>query len=393
MKKIKQIISIILAILMLITTVPMQSFAAFDFFYPTVDKIEYAKDVKPLSYKEIIAQSKESDDGYVYNSFDAGFDVYFSDGKKLENVNYSIIGYKGVEAIAFNECINSAECTEAINQGKTTVNVDVNVSVVYRGRPTVYKTFTLERPIVKEFVKNITFVDTLPEIKEDDYNINFNFVGKKFEIEYADGTKKVAAVEETEFDFLLDGESISIYNRDSYYYDDVTGEKIYYTGITVEFMDEKIIIDKQEHICNYSSIEISDYSFNNEGKLASITYRLTHKDGNVIEKTNTIDEGVKADTFDGIIVDTIDGYDVKVNVYVSPAIFRKNSSCYITVNFGLDGWNLNGSETIYDFNEICDCRCHRSGIIYIFNQIVFKLQEIFGRETECRCGTAHSAVS
>lgn len=393
MKKFKQIFSLILAILMLVTAVPLQSFAAFDFFYPTVDKIEYAKDVKPLSYKEIFALSKESDDGYVYNSFDTGYNVYFSDGKKFENVNYSIIGHKGVEAIVLTEVINVAECTEAINQGKTTVNVDVNVSVAYRGRPTVYKTFTLERPIVKEFVKNITFVDTLPEIKEDDYNINFNFVGKKFEIEYADGTKKVAAVEETEFDFLLDGESISIYNRDSYYYDDVTGEKIYYTGITVEFMDEKIIIDKQEHICNYSSIEISDYSFNNEGKLASITYRLTHKDGNVIEKTNTIDEGVKADTFDGTIIDIIDGYDVKVNVYVSPAIFRKNSSCYITINFGLDGWNLNGSETIYDFNEICDCRCHRSGIIYIFNQIVFKLQEIFGRETECQCGTAHSAVS
>ena len=392
MKRIKQIFSLILALLMLITALPMQSFAVLDFFYPTVDKIEYAKDVKPLSYKEIISQSKESDDGYVYN-FDTGFDVYFSDGKKFENVNYSIIGHKGVEVIVFTECINVAECTEAINQGKTTVNVDVNVSVAYRGRPTVYKTFTLERPIVKEFVKNITFVDTLPEIKEDDYNINFNFVGKKFEVEYADGTKKVAAVEETEFDFTLDGESISIYNRDSYYYDDVTGEKIFYTGITVEFMDEKIIIDKQEHICNYSSIEISDYSFNNEGKLASITYRLTHKDGNVIEKTNTIDEGMKADTFDGTIVDIIDGYDVKVNVYVSPAVFRQNSYCFVKIIYGLDGWNLIDSECIYDFTEICDCRCHKSGIIYIFNQIVFKLQEIFGRETECQCGTTHSAVS
>ena len=389
MKKMKKTLSIILVTLFIISAVPVQSFAAFDFFYPTVDKIEYAKDVKPLSYKDIIAQSKESDDGYVYNSFDTGFDVYFSDGKKFENVNYSIIGYKGVEAIVFNECINVAECTEAITQGKTTVNVDVNVGVVYRGRPTVYGTFTLERPIVKEFVKNITFVDTLPEIKEDDYNINFNFVGKKFEVEYADGTKKVAAVEETEFDFLLDGESISIDNRDSYYYDDVTGEKIYYTGITVEFMDEKIIINKQEHICNYSSIEILDYSFNNEGKLASVTYCLTHKDGTIIEKTNALDEDMKTDMFGNIIVDTIDGYDVKVNVYVSPAIFRKNSSCYITINFGLDGWNLNGSETIYDFTEVCDCRCHRNGIIYIFNQIVFKIQEIFGRESECQCGTYH----
>ena len=80
MKKFKQIFSLILAILMLITAVPMQSFAAFDFFYPTVDKIEYAKDVKPLSYKEIMVQSKESDDGYVYNFFDTG---YFDSGSDL----------------------------------------------------------------------------------------------------------------------------------------------------------------------------------------------------------------------------------------------------------------------------------------------------------------------
>ena len=88
---------------------------------------------------------------------------------------------------------------------------------------------------------------------------------------------------ETEFDFLLAGESISIYNRDSYYYDDVTGEKIFYTGITVEFIDATTIINKQVHTCNYSSIELLDYSFNDDAKLVSVTYRLTYKDGNVID--------------------------------------------------------------------------------------------------------------
>ncbi len=393
MKKIKQIFSVILALLMLITAVPVQSFAAWDFFYPTVDKIEYAKDVKPLSYKKIMSQSKGSDDGYVYNSYDSNFNVYFSDGKKFESINFSI-GHKGIEAIVFTECINVAECTEVINQGKTTVNVDVNVSVVYRGRPTVYRTFTLERPIVKEFVKNITFVDTLPELPEDEYsNDNFAFVGKEFEIEYADGTKKVAAVEETEFDFLLDGKSISIDYDDSYYYDEITNEKVYYTGYTVEFVDAITILDKQIHICNYSKLELLDYSFNDNGKLSSATYRLTHNDGSVLEKTCTFNEGIGALTFDDTVIDTVDGYDVKVNLLVSPSFLRQNAYCFVTISYGFESWDLSASEHIEDFTEICDCRCHRSGIIYIFNQIVFKLQEIFGRETECQCGTTHTAVS
>ena len=40
MKKFKQTISIILAVIMLLTAVPMQSFAAFDFFYITIDELD-----------------------------------------------------------------------------------------------------------------------------------------------------------------------------------------------------------------------------------------------------------------------------------------------------------------------------------------------------------------
>ena len=392
MKKIKQTISIILAILMLITAVPMQSFAAFDFFYITIDELEYAGEVSPISYKSVVSQKTSEDDEYAFFYDNPNYDITLSDGKAFEN-KWGIVNYKSIRSISFIERINIDDCIKAYEQGKKTVNVEVEAFIQYANNKYNAQTFTLERSLVKEIVKNITFVDTLPEIKEDDYNINFNFVGKKFEIEYADGTKKVAAVEETDVDFLLDGESISISNDDKYYYDGATGEKVYYTGITVEFIDAITIINKQVHTCNYSSIELLDYSFNDDAKLVSVSYRLTYKDGNVIQKTCAFDEDSEVDTYGYTTVDTIDGYDVKVRVHISPAVFRQNSYCFVEIIYGLDGWNLINSECIYDFTEICDCRCHRSGIIYIFNQIVFKLQEIFGKETECKCGAWHEAVS
>lgn len=392
MKRFKQTLSLILAVIMLLTAVPMQSFAAFDFFYITIDELEYAGAVAPISYKSVVSQKTSEDDEYAFFYDNPNYDITLSDGKAFEN-EWGIVNYKSIRSISFIERINIDDCIKAYEQGKKTVNVEVEAFIQYVNNKYNAQTFTLERSLVKEIVKNITLVDTLPEIKENDYNINFNFVGKKFEIEYADGTKKVAAVEETDVDFLLDGESISISNDDKYYYDEVTGEKVYYTGITVEFIDATTIINKQVHTCNYSSIELLDYSFNDDAKLVSVTYRLTYKDGNVIEKTCAFDEESEVDTHGYTTVDTVDGYDVKVRVHISPAVFRQNSYCFVEIIYGLDGWNLINSECIYDFTEICDCRCHKSGIIYLFNQIVFKFQEIFGIETECKCGAYHEAVS
>ena len=65
MKKFKQIFSLILAILMLITAVPMQSFAAFDFLYPAVKSIEYAGEPHPISYKGVLSDRWSEDDEYV----------------------------------------------------------------------------------------------------------------------------------------------------------------------------------------------------------------------------------------------------------------------------------------------------------------------------------------
>ncbi len=391
MKKFKQIFSLILAVLMLITVVPLQSFAAFDFLYPTVESIEYAGEIQPISYKGVLSDKWSEDDEYVSLLDLNKYDVTLSNGKVIENTSFATSIINRISSISFSESVKIADCKKAIVQGKSTVDVQVTVFVNYINYKYNYFTFTLQRPIVEEIVKNISFVDTLPEVTEDTYyNANFDFVGKKFEIEYADGTKKTATVEETEYSFLLDGKDISVIYDDNYYIDDATQQKVYYTGYTVEFVDAVTILDKKIHECNYSALEMLDYSFNDDGKLTSIKYRLTHNDGSKIEKTCSFDP-LGAD--EKIVIDTVDGYDIVADLYVSPSFFSQNSFSFVTISYGIGSWELRASDTIFDFTEICDCRCHKSGIIYIFNQIVFKLQEIFGKETECKCGAWHEAIS
>ena len=391
MKKFKQIFSLILAVLMLITVVPLQSFAAFDFLYPTVESIEYAGEIQPISYKGVLSDKWSEDDEYVSLLDLNKYDVTLSNGKVIENTSFATSIINRISSISFSESVKIEDCKKAIEQGKSTVDVQVTVFVNYINYKYNYFTFTLQRPIVEEIVKNISFVDTLPEVTEDTYyNANFDFVGKKFEIEYADGTKKTATVEETEYSFLLDGKDISVIYGDNYYIDYATQQKVYYTGYTVEFVDATTILNKQIHECNYNELELLDYSFNDNGKLTSITYRLTHNDGSTIEKTCSFDP---LGDYEKIAIDTVDGYDIVADLYVSPGFFRQNSFSFVSISYGFDSWDLSASEHIEDFTEICDCRCHKSGIIYIFNQIVFKLQEIFGRETECQCGAWHEAVS
>ena len=391
MKKIKQTLSLILAVIMLITAVPVQSFAAFDFLYPAVESIEYVGEAEPISYKGVLSKKLSEDDEYV-PLFDSNrYNIVLSNGKTIANTSGFASFKSGIRMISVTEQVKIDDCIKAIEQGKSTVEIIASVYVTYLNRKYNYFTFTLERPIVKEFVTDISFADTMPEITEDnDWNYTSAFVGKKFDIVYADGTKKTEAIVETDEGFFLDGEHIYISDEDGSYIDEVTGAKVYYTGYTVEFIDAETILDKQIHTKNYKSLELLDYGFDDSGKLTSVTYRLTHNDGSITEKTCSFDAlGVDEKT----VIDTVDGYDIEADLYVSPCFLQQNSYCFITISYGCVGWGLRANETLYDFSEICDCRCHKSGIVYIFNQIIFKLQEMLGKTQECQCGASHDAVS
>ena len=90
MKKFKKIFSLILAVLMLITVVPLQSFAAFDFLYPTVESIEYAGEIQPISYKGVLSDKWSEDDEYVSLLDLNKYDVTLSNGKVIENTSFPL---------------------------------------------------------------------------------------------------------------------------------------------------------------------------------------------------------------------------------------------------------------------------------------------------------------
>ena len=52
MKKMKKTLSLVLAVIMLLTAVPVQSFALFDNLNPTVVKVEFADDL-PISNQHV----------------------------------------------------------------------------------------------------------------------------------------------------------------------------------------------------------------------------------------------------------------------------------------------------------------------------------------------------
>ena len=105
MKRFKQILSLIFAVIMLLTAVPVQSFAVFDFFYITIDELEYAGEVSPISYKSVISKKTTEDDEYAFFYDNPNYDITLSDGKAFEN-KWGIVNYKSIRNISFIERIN-----------------------------------------------------------------------------------------------------------------------------------------------------------------------------------------------------------------------------------------------------------------------------------------------
>ena len=87
MKKIKQTLSLILAVLMLITAVPMQSITAVGEKSIEVSAVEFVDDM-PISmkYVEFIKHDQDCESMVpmgVYGTMDYVLDITFSDGRKV----------------------------------------------------------------------------------------------------------------------------------------------------------------------------------------------------------------------------------------------------------------------------------------------------------------------
>ena len=388
MKKFKKTLSIILVTVLLICAVPMQSFAAFDWIWPRVVKVDLVNDV-PLSNKYI--QNLDSwygtTDTYVY---DIGperqiYKLYFSNGRTVEIDNYDLYGtdlLSGVLGAGAIMRVNREECAKAIAEGRNKVNVKVTAVVYYLNDNFRLYSFEMEKEIVDEIVKDVKLIDPMPE--SFNYNkLEESFVGKKFQVEYADGRKETLTFEDAgDSGYFLGDEYISIWYGEDSYKDDITGEAVYYEGIEFWYLDTLVILERKYLDNPYSALEITDYKVNGKGGITELTYKLTYKDGSIIEKHCVFDKPV--DYKEDVVIDTVDGNDITVGVNSS------TDSYYVYAEIGYKVWNLDSSVVSYDIQDFCDCRCHKDGFLNaIVNAFLFKIWLIFGVNEYCQCGVYH----
>lgn len=388
MRKFKKTLSLILAVIILISAVPMQSSALFEWIWPKVVKVELVNSV-PISNK--IVQNSDPWYGepfaYIYDVCEEKqiYKLYFSNGRTVVVDNYEALGADTLSGVLYASVVTYAdreECAKAIAEGKNTVNVTVSVVVYYlNGNSRIYR-FETEREIVKEFVTSVEFIDSMPE-SYDEENPEAAFVGKKFAIEYGDGSREILALEDKGEDgYYLGKEYISMWYGQDSYIDSIAGETVYFKGIELSYIDETIILDKTLIPCPYSSFDITDYELNGKGGVTSATYKLTYKDGRVIEKTCSFDEPIGNDNF--VVIDTVDGYDITFGTY-----FWTTEYYGIQSWIGCDIWGL-CVEIEGDMVDLCDCRCHKDGFLNdIINNLLRVIWNIFFVNEYCQCGMFH----
>lgn len=392
MKKMKKTLSLILAVIMILTAVPMQSFALFDDFYPTVEKIEIIDNI-PISNKYVQNNALYMGDTIVTSiiygmdgSYNYDYRIYLSNGKVIETKDSYYEESKPL-LNRITDCsvvlsVNPEDCAKAIAEGKSTVGVEAFVVVNYTNDSVKMFSFELEKAIVPEIVKEVRLADTMPENFDKDFPEN-DFVGKKFEVEYADGRKETHILEKKDgdFNYCLGTEPVSLWYGEDCYNDAVTGEKIYYKGLDIIYIDDVSAIERELLPCPYEKIEVLDTEFNGKGRMMSLTYKITYKDARTLEKTCTFEDGIGYENF--AVIDTVDGYDITVYFYTTE-IFS-----VVDVYLGCDIWEI-GYHSMIDAKDCCDCICHEdSGIRYIIGTILCRIWRIFRIREYCQCGYWH----
>lgn len=300
----KKIIAVIITVIMLVGICPLQSFA-FTVKLPTVESVRFLDDV-PVSVKDIetgkemveelideFLKEYEEEFGELeldfetvlnmlgYESKEALYDYKLSDcdyGYKAEVVLsdgsiYEIDLFEGwaeidrytyiyIDAVVkYNDYLKAAEAEK--DEVPVTVSCEVKSDISGIGKES---TFVLYKDTVDCFVKSIVPVSTLDTTYYED-SVMPNLASKSFLITYADSTQKTckAKFDPSEGEFVLDGAVLSsiIFGNKAYisYYDAVYEFDITYTESP------------------YESIEITDYTFDPEKGLTSVSCKIIKENG------------------------------------------------------------------------------------------------------------------
>lgn len=389
MKKSKKIISFILAVVMILSVVPMQSLAA----GPTLEKIEFSDNV-PVSnqmiqnrispYDEVTESTRVHMEHIDYDKYYYDYNLYFSNGKVCDTADYYLIYPLGIYNVYCYPEVSPLECQRAIDEGLPYVNVYVTVTVdKLIGADEEYE-FVVQKEIVEGIVKDVRLVDSMPENYNED-NPGYDFIGKTFEVEFFDGTvetHKIIADEDfgdpcindvwVYFKFLLEKEV----NEEGVI------EKLFRT-LSIDYLDINTVFYKEEVTLDYSDIKILDYKFDKKGGVTYIKYSLTHNDGSVIERECSFKKGIGANEYGKC--DVVDGHNVGVYNSVEDEGGRYN---YLMLSIGYSEFNVEDT-VMGKAKDCCNCICHKEGFLYVVSFFLIKIWSFFRIKEFCKCNSWH----
>lgn len=330
----KKLIAITLTAIMLMTVLPLNSFALFgklpvvtDIKLTTEDPIYYSLIKSELEslyeYEQESGETLKEEDfqfDICYHLDDYTFDVQFKDGTSLtltedyyEADDYSMTIYALVDA---------REVIKAFENGETTVPLELYAELEGMYKQSESEVFSSEISIQESYFKEIRYISGLPEaIGEYDYWVDL--AGCKFEVTYYDGSKEILEVEVDEYDdYLIDGKTL--------YFDIIVEEDDTDKGL-IDFYCYDAECTAEINLIRYSfsGIYFLDIIRSEEtGDIESFEYEIVMKDGST--KTFTVDnieyitpEDIEEPPY--AIVGQIDGYDIILTTateveLVSPSI-------------------------------------------------------------------------
>ena len=377
MKRFKQILSLIFAVIMLLTAVPMQSITAVDEKSIEISAVEFADDM-PISMKYVEFIKDDQDCGNivpmgVYGAMDYELDITFSDGDKV--LLSEIFEKDEISSLSGpNIFVNYDECYNAILNDEETVNVYVELKMRANEKDLTYEC-TLQKKIVPGIIKSMEPITILPsviygcDITHNSYWIpDLYDVYEKhlFKAEFYDGTEA----------FVECGKEKDKVNLDFEHGGDVYEVS---SWVTFTFYDE-IIFKKVELVERYKEVELVDCKFV-DGKPEEISFKLYRTDGAVESYTETVDINRMGYTD----LNRIYGYDVGIYYGNSGSSFKTDDKLYVEFYIGKITDKL-----FFAPEDVCSCKiCHYKGIKFIYFSIISLFWKLLNINQYCDCGMEH----
>lgn len=377
----KKIISLILAVLMLLSVVPMQIFAAGE---PILESVEVV-DTTPISYKHIQTQGSsyyvgmDTDSLYdISDEYSYNYKLYFANGQVLntaDNIYGDELAPYGLTGYYVETLFSRKACQEAIEKGYPTVKVTVKVNLYKLSGEYEYKEFEVDRAITESIVKSINLIGDIPDCF-DNYNFRDSLYGREFEIEFYDGRKEILAFNNYLGSYYIN----SLYQVGRQETDNETGKTVFYRDVEMYFIDGMYRVASEKIVRVFEKIDIIDYKFDSNINLKSIKYKVTYQDGRTVVKNESFDVAVSISGEE--IIGAVDGYPIYALLNVEETDYT------LELSAGYEVWNVRDiaeGET----RDICKCICHKNGILYLIGFFVIAFWRALSLYSYCDCGNRH----